>query len=135
MGKGRNILKFDLDKIQRKIQPFVNAEVAGMLQQEQEVVAAWNVFIARGSSEEEDSQMMQNANAGSLAWDYNKVLPLDQEKKILFETNYMNYFMKNYLKQFITMKLPSVQEDAAVFDLAEAKQAKAQKFMDDNKLS
>lgn len=135
MGKGRNILQFDLDKIQRKIQPFVNAEVAGMMQQEQEVVAAWNVFIARGSSEEEDSQMMQNANAGSLAWNYNEVLPLDQEKKILFETNYMSYFMKNYLKQFITMKLPSVEEDAAVFDLAEAKQAKAQKFMDDNKLS
>ncbi len=106
-----------------------------MLQQEQEVVAAWNLFIARGSSEEEDAQMMQNANAGSLAWDYNKVLPLDQEKKILFETNYMNYFMKNYLKQFITMKLPSVEEDAAVFDLEQAKQAKADKFLQDNKLS
>lgn len=135
MGKGRNILKFDLDKIQRKIKPFVNAEVAGLLQQEQEVVAAWNVFIAKGSSEEEDNQMMQNANAGSLSWDYAKVLPLDQNKKLQFEINYMNYFMKNYLKQFTTMKLPSVQEDAAVFDLAEAKQAKAQKFIDDNKLS
>jgi len=28
-----------------------------------------------------------------------------------------------------------VEADAAVFDLAEAKQAKAQKFMDDNKLN
>ena len=29
-GKGRNILKFDLDKIERKLQPFINAEVAGI---------------------------------------------------------------------------------------------------------
>tara|TARA_Y100000289_G_scaffold27456_1_gene27010 strand:+ start:6827 stop:7927 length:1101 start_codon:yes stop_codon:yes gene_type:complete len=135
MGKGRNILKFDLDKIERKVKPFINAEVSGLLQQEQEVVAAWNVFIARGSSEEEDDQMMQNANAGSLSWDYEKVLPLSQENKILFEDKYTKYFMKNYLKQFITQKLPIVEQDAAVFDLAEAKKAKAQKFMDDNKLS
>ena len=27
MGKGRNILKFDLDKIERKTKPFINAEV------------------------------------------------------------------------------------------------------------
>ena len=135
MGKGRNILKFDLDKIQRTVQPFVNAEVAGMMQQEQEVIAAWNMFIARGSSVEEDDQMMQNANAGSLAWSYDKDLPLSQKNKVLFENNYMNYFMNNYLKQFITNKLPSVEQDAAVFDLEQAKQAKADKFLQDNKLS
>jgi len=44
------------------------------------------------------------------------------------------YFAKNYLKQFITKKLPTVEADAAVFDLAEAKKAKAQKFIDDNQL-
>lgn len=135
MGKGRNILKFDIDKIIRKTKPFINAEVAGLLQQEQSVVAAWNVFIARGSSEEEDDQMMQNANAGSLAWDYKKVLPLSQENKQLFETGYAKYFAKNYLKQFMTNKLPVVEQDAAVFDLEEAKKAKAQKFIQDNKLS
>ncbi len=42
--------------------------------------------------------------------------------------------MNNYLSQFITDKLPTVEEDAAVFDLAEAKKAKAQKFIDDNQL-
>ncbi len=135
MGKGRNILKFDLDKIKRKVKPFVNAEVSSLLLQEQEVVAAWNVFIARGSSIEEDAQMVQNANAGSLSWDYEKVLPLSQKNKQKFEENYAKYFANNYLKQFITNKLPVVEEDAAVFDLAEAKKAKAQKFMDDNKLS
>ena len=41
----------------------------------------------------------------------------------------------NYLKQFITDRLPTVTEDAAVFDLAEAKKAKAQKFLQDNKLT
>ena len=42
--------------------------------------------------------------------------------------------MENYIKQFITNKLPTVTEDAAVFDLEEAKKAKAQKFIDDNQL-
>jgi len=135
MGKGRNILKFDLDKIKRKAKPFINAEVAGLMQQEQEVIAAWNVFIAKGSSIEEDDQMMQNANAGSLAWSYEKDLPLSQDKKIQFENNYTNYFMNNYLNQFTTNKLPTVEEDAAVFDLEEAKKAKADKFLQDNKLS
>lgn len=135
MGKGRNILKFDIDKIVRKTKPFINAEVAGLMQQEQSVVAAWNVFIARGSSEEEDDQMMQNANAGSLAWDYEKVLPLSQENKQLFEEGYAKYFAKNYLKQFMTNKLPVVEQDAAVFDLEEAKQAKADKFLQDNNLN
>jgi hypothetical protein len=133
-GKGRNVLKFDLDKIKRKAQPFVNAEVAGLLQQEQSVVAAWNVFIGQGSSVEEDDQMAQNANAGSVAWDYKEVLPLSQKNKELFESKYGDYFMNNYLKQFTTNKLPTVEADAAVFDLEEAKKAKAQKFIDDNQL-
>ena len=134
MGKGRNILQFDLDKIKRKTKPFINAEVSGLMQQEQEVIAAWNVFIAQGSSVEEDDQMAQNANAGSLAWSYEEDLPLSQENKILFEERYINYFMENYLKQFITNKLPTVSEDAAVFDLEEGRKNKAQKFIDDNNL-
>jgi hypothetical protein len=135
MGKGRNILKFDIDKIIRKTKPFINAEVAGLMQQEQSVVAAWNVFIGQGSSVEEDDQMAQNANAGSVSWDYKKVLPLSQKNKELFESKYGDYFMNNYLKQFTTNKLPTVEADAAVFDLAEAKKAKAQKFLQDNKLT
>jgi hypothetical protein len=134
-GKGRNVLKFDLDKIKIKAQPFVNAEVAGLLQQEQSVVAAWNVFISQGSSVEEDDQMAQNANAGDLSWDYKEVLPLSQKNKELFESKYGDYFMNNYLKQFTTNKLPAVEADAAVFDLEEAKKAKAQKFLQDNKLT
>ena len=133
-GKGRNILKFDMDKIERKVAPFINAEVAGLLSSEQQAVAAWNVYIAKGSTPEEDDQMVQNANAASESWSYEKDLPLSQDKKVLFESKYKDYFMNNYLKQFITNQLPTVTQDAAVFDLAEAKRAKAQKFIDENNL-
>jgi len=135
MGKGRNILKFDLDKIERKITPFIEAEVAGLLSIEQEVIAAWNVFISKSTSITEDSEMAQNANAGSSSWSYEKDLPLKQDKKKLFMEKYKEYFMNNYLKQFTTNQIPTVKADAAVFDLEEAKKAKAQKFIDDNKLA
>lgn len=134
-GKGRNILKFDMDKIERKVSPFINAEVAGLLSSEQQAVAAWNVYIAKGSTPEEDDQMVQNANAASESWSYEKDLPLSQDKKVLFESKYKDYFMNNYLKQFITNQLPTVTQDAAVFDLEEARKAKAQKFLQDNKLT
>jgi len=124
-GKGRNILKFDLDKIMRRIDPFISAEVAGLLSSEQEAVAAWNVYLAQESSVEEDDQMVQNANAGHLAWDYEEVLPLSQDHKIFFEQKYKDYFYKNYLLQFTTNQLPRVTEDAVVFDL-EPKEPKAQ---------
>ena len=133
-GKGRNILKYDLDKIEKKVTPFINAEVAGLMSSEQEAVAAWNVYISKGTSVEEDDQMAQNANAGSSSWSYTEDLPLMQDKKVLFEKKYKEYFMNNYLKQFTTNQFPTVQADAAVFDLAEAKRAKAQKFIDDNNL-
>jgi len=134
-GKGRNTLKYDMDKIEKKTTPFINAEVAGLVSSEQDAVAAWNVYISKGTSAEEDDQMAQNANAGEDSWSYEEDLPLMQDKKVLFEKKYKEYFMNNYLKQFITNQLPTVQADAAVFDLAEAKQAKAQKFIDDNNLN
>ena len=134
-GKGRNTLKYDMDKIEKKASPFINAEVAGLMSSEQDAVAAWNVYISKGTSAEEDDQMAQNANAGEESWSYEEDLPLDQDKKVLFEKKYKEYFMNNYLKQFITNQFPTVQADAAVFDLAEAKQAKAQKFIDDNNLN
>jgi len=43
--------------------------------------------------------------------------------------------MKNYLVQFTTNQLPDVQEDAAVFDVAEKRKENAQKFIEQNKLS
>ena len=134
-GKGRNMLQFDMAKIEKKVTPFINAEVAGLMSSEQDAVAAWNVYISKGTSVDEDAQMAQDANAGGASWSYELDLPLQQENKVLFETKYKEYFMKNYLKQFITNQFPTVKEDAAVFDLAEAKKAKAQKFLDDNNLN
>ena len=134
-GKGRNLLKYDLDKIERKVTPFINAEVAGLLSSEQSVLAAWNVFIGAQTSVSEDDQMAQNANAGFVAWSYEEDLPLMQDKKELFMEKYKEYFMNNYLKQFTTNQIPTVQADAAVFDLEEGRKAKAQKFIDDNKLA
>ncbi len=134
-GKGRNILKFDMDKITKKVMPFINAEVAGILSSEQDAIALWNVYIAKGTSIEEDAQMAQNANAANESWSYEEDLPLSQDKKVLFESKYIEYFMNNYLSQFITDKLPTVEEDAAIFDLSEARSAKAKKFLQDNKLS
>jgi len=116
-GMARNILRYDLDKIERKVTPFINAEVAGLLSSEQSVLAAWNVFIGAGTSVEEDDQMAQNANAGFVAWSYEKDLPLMQDKKELFMSKYKEYFMNNYLKQFTTNQIPSVSADAAPFKL------------------
>jgi len=134
-GQGRNVLKYDLGKIDKKVSPFINAEVAGLMSSEQDVIAAWNVYISKDTSVSEDAQMAQDANAGNSSWSYELDLPLEQDKKVLFETKYKEYFMNNYLKQFITNQLPTVKEDAAVFDLEEAKKAKAQKFLKDNNLN
>ena len=134
-GKGKNVLKFDMVKIEKKVTPFINAEVAGLMSSEQDVVAAWNVYISKDTSVSEDDQMAQNANAGNTSWSYELDLPLQQDKKVLFETKYKEYFMNNYLKEFTKNQTPTVKEDAAVFDLAEAKKAKAQKFLDDNNLN
>lgn len=134
-GKGRNVLQYDFDKIKRKSEPFINAEIAGLLSSEQFAVAAWNVYISKGTTSSEDDQLVQNVNAGDNSWSYEFDLPLQNDKKELFSAKYKEYFMNNYLMQFTKNQLPTVQEDAAIFDLAEAQQAKAQKFLDDNDLN
>ena len=134
-GQGRNVLKYDLGKIDKKVSPFINAEVAGLMSSEQDVIAAWNVYISKDTSVSEDAQMAQDANAGNSSWSYELDLPLEQDKKVLFETKYKEYFMNNYLNEFTKNQIPSVKEDAAVFDLSDAKKAEAQKFLDDNNLN
>ena len=134
-GKGRNVLKYDMDKIAKKVTPFINAEVAGLMSSEQDAVAAWNVYISKDTSVSEDAQMAQNANAAGSSWLYEIDLPLSQDKKEIFGIKYKEYFMNNYLNEFTKNQIPSVKEDAAVFDLSEAKKAEAQKFLDDNNLN
>ena len=134
-GKGKNVLQFDMNKIEKKVTPFISAEVAGLMSSEQDAVAAWNVYISKHTSENKDEQMLQFASGENFSWIYETDLPLSQDKKVLFESKYKQYFMDNYLKQFITNQMPTVKEDAAVFDLEEAQKAKAQKFLDDNDLN
>ena len=134
-GKGRNVLKFDMNKIEKKVTPFINAEVAGLMSSEQDAVAAWNVYISKDTSVMEDDQMVQNANAAGSSWLYERDLPLSPDKKEIFGIKYKEYFMNNYLNEFTKNQIPTVKEDAAVFDLAEAKKAEAQKFLDDNNLN
>jgi hypothetical protein len=116
-GKGRNILKYDMDKIERKASPFITAEVAGLLNLEQQAVAAWNVYLSEGKY-----------------WSYTEDLPLYPDKQKEFEKKYKDYFMNNYLKQFVENQLPTNPQDAAIFDLKEAKMAKAQAFIEANNL-
>ena len=97
-NQGKNVLRYDMEKIEKKVTPFINAEVAGLMSSELD-------------------------------------LPLQQDKKVLFEIKYKEYFMNNYLKQFTKNQTPTVKEDAAVFDLEEAQKAKAQKFLNDNDLN
>jgi len=117
-GKGRNILKFDLDKINKKSTPFIEAEIAGLMSSEQETVAAWNVYLSDGKY-----------------WLYEEELPLAPKNVDLFKVKYKDYFYNNYLTPFLTNQLPTVEEDSAVFDLDEGRKSKAQKFLQDNNLN
>ncbi len=116
-GKGRNVLKYDIDKIQRVSKPFVDAEIAAVMSSEEETIAAWNVYLSEGKY-----------------WSYTEDLPLDQNKQDEFSKKYKDYFMNNYLLQFTKNQLPIIPEDAQVFDLQEAKMAKAQAFIEANNL-
>ena len=93
-GKGRNILRFDMDKIERKIQPFINAEVAGLLSTEQEAIAAWNVYLSKGTSSEEDDQMVQNANAGEDLGYMKKIYLCIKIKKLSLQRNILKIFIR-----------------------------------------
>jgi len=116
-GMGRNVLQYDLEKIQAKAEPFIKSEISGVMSSEQKTIAAWNVYLSEGKY-----------------WSYTEDLPLMQDKKDLFTKKYKDYFMNNYLKQFTENQVPTNPEDAAIFDLQEAKMAKAQAFIEANNL-
>ena len=116
-GMGRNVLQYDLQKIQTKADPFIKSEISGIMSLEQQTIAAWNVYLSEGKY-----------------WSYSEDLPLMQDKKDLFTEKYKDYFMNNYLKQFTQNQAPTNPQDAAVFDIKEAKMAKAQAFIEANNL-
>ena len=55
-----------------------------------------------------------------------KDLCLDKYKKV---------FTKNYIMNYTINQLPFIEEDAGIFDLEEMKNAKAQKYIEDNNLN
>jgi len=116
-GMGRNILKYDIDKITRKVNAFVEADIAGIMRFEQNAIAAWNVFFSNGDY-----------------WPYEENLPLSVDKRKIFSEAYKEYFKENYIYQFTSNQLPSIVEDAAVFSLEEQKINRAQQLIEANNL-
>jgi hypothetical protein len=116
-GMGRNILKYDIDRIKTISDPFIEAEIAATMSSEEETIAAWNVYLSEGKY-----------------WSYTEDLPLMQNKKNEFAEKYKEYFMNTYLLQFTKNQLPTIPEDAQIFNLEEAKMAKAQAFIEANNL-
>ena len=133
-GKGRNVLRYDIDKMERKATPFVEAEVNGILSSEQQAIAAWNVYLAQ-DTEDENVIISQDKYAWSDSWTYENDLPLSEDKRFMFLDKYKKVFAKNYIMNYTKNQLPFIEKDAGVFELAEAKEAKAQKFLDDNNLN
>lgn len=133
-GKGRNVLKYDFDKMQKKATPFVEAEVNGLLSSEQEAVAAWNVYLAQ-DTEDEDVIISQDKYAWVDSWTYETDLPLSEDKRFMFLDKYKKVFAKNYIMNYTKNQLPFIEEDAGIFDLEIMQNAKAQKYIEDNNLN
>jgi len=101
----RKFHKFDKDKILQKVDPFLRAEIAGIMENESSAVAAWNMFIGSKITGEEDAQREIDATAGDNSWSYD-ILPLDAKHKRDFYEGYKEYFFDNYLKAFTQNIIP-----------------------------
>lgn len=109
--QSRKIHKFDKQKILQKVDPFLRAEIAGIMESESGAVAAWNMFIGSSISAEEDDQREIDATAGDNSWSYD-ILPLDAQHKRDFYEGYKEYFFDNYLKAFTENIIPQGEEGA-----------------------
>ena len=101
----RKFHKFDKDKILQKVDPFLRAEIAGIMENESSAVAAWNMFIGSKITGEDDAQREIDATAGDNSWSYD-ILPLDAKHKRDFYEGYKEYFFDNYLKAFTENIIP-----------------------------
>lgn len=109
--QSRKIHKFDKQKILQKVDPFLRAEIAGIMESESGAVAAWNMFIGSSISAQEDDQREIDATAGDNSWSYD-ILPLDAKHKRDFYEGYKEYFFDNYLKAFTENIIPQGEEGA-----------------------
>jgi len=101
----RKFHKFDKAKILQKVDPFLRAEIAGIMENESSAVAAWNMFIGSKITGEDDAQREIDATAGDNSWSYD-ILPLDAKHKRDFYEGYKEYFFDNYLKAFTENIIP-----------------------------
>ena len=107
----RKFHKFDKDKLLQKVDPFLRAEIAGIMEHESSAVAAWNMFIGSKITGEDDAQREIDATAGDNSWSYD-ILPLDAKHKRDFYEGYKEYFFDNYLKAFTQNIIPEGAEGA-----------------------
>ena len=107
----RKFHKFDKDKILQKVDPFLRAEIAGIMENESSAVAAWNMFIGSKITGEEDAQREIDKTAEDNSWSYD-ILPLDAKHKRDFYEGYKEYFFDNYLKAFTQNIIPEGAEGA-----------------------
>ena len=107
----RKFHKFDKDKILQKVDPFLRAEIAGIMENESSAVAAWNMFIGSKITGEEDAQREIDKTAGDNSWSYD-ILPLDAKHKRDFYEGYKEYFFDNYLKDFTRNVVPEGADGA-----------------------
>ena len=107
----RKFHKFDKDKILQKVDPFLRAEIAGIMESESSAIAAWNMFIGNKITGEDDAQREIDATAEDNSWSYD-ILPLDAKHKRDFYEGYKQYFFDNYLKAFTENIIPEGAEGA-----------------------
>ena len=101
----RNVYKYDEGKIIKRLKPFLDAEISGILSDEQSGVALWNMYLANDTSMVEDDERVEDKNAGDKSWAYQD-LPLSDKQKQEFSLKYQSYFVKNQLLPFIQNQVP-----------------------------
>ena len=117
-GKARNVLVPDMERIEAKAKPFLNASIAMMLEDEESAVALYNTMLKDNVTEDEQLQSDETKNAGNDSWVYRDVLPLSKENKKIFADSYKRYWNKNYLEPFVKNQLPKNPADQEIFDIS-----------------
>ena len=118
-GKARNVLVPDMERIEAKAKPFLDASIAMMLEDEESVVALYNTMLKDNVTEDEQLESDETKNAGDNSWVYKDVLPLSKENKKIFSDSYKKYWNKNYLEPFIKNQLPKNPQDQEIFEITE----------------
>ena len=77
-GKARNVLVPDMERIEAKAKPFLNASIAMMLEDEESAVALYNTMLKDDITEDEQLESDETKKAGNDSWVYKDVLPLSR---------------------------------------------------------